>query len=186
MKNKKTPRYARIIKFLSLVVPALIFLYLINANILSPHEFNYFYDIGTGDENYLSPLVRISEPVIEESYRNLTSQLVYFNIPIARGSETVNVSVKYLNVFLENQKFSLGARNQENWSYQWNELPIGNKKNSWDITKTTFNISDLYLQNGKLSFVFNVPHLHPNRTLEPKIPIDWINITVFKPGILGK
>lgn len=176
-KNKK------IIKIIIFLIPIFLILYLFYANIIASQEFNYFYDIGTENENYLSPLVRISSPVLEESYRNLTSQLVYFNVPIARGSHDVNVKIRYKNVFLENQKFSLGARNQENWSYQWNVLPISSNKNSWEITQTNFNLSDLHLQDGKLSLVFNVPHLHPNKTLASEIPIDWINITVYKPGI---
>ena len=57
---------------------------------------------------------------------------------------------------------------------------------NWIILETEFNIpkENLVLQNNQLSLVFNIPHLNSefqNNTL----PIDWINITVYKPGALS-
>ena len=52
------------------------------------------------------------------------------------------------------------------------------------ITQTTFNIEDLYIKDNKLSLLFNVPHLGKEEYKNYTIPIDYINITVYKPKII--
>lgn len=178
------PKMHLLVKIILILIPIAIFGYLITVNFIIDQEFNYFYDIGTSDENYLSPTMRISEP-IENNYRNLSSQLVYFDVPISQGAETIDVDVRFQNLFEEDQKFLLGARDQEEWHYKWNELIINSANGVWSISKTSFNISEVYLQKGKLSFSFNIAHLKQNKTESYQIPIDWINITVYKPGVFS-
>lgn len=184
------PKYVRVVKSIVLLIPLLILAYLLYANVLVSQEFNYFYDIGTGKENVLSPVVRVSEPVIEGSYRNLISQLVYFNVPIARGAERVDVEIRYKNVFQNKtvNSFVLGAQDsKDEWHYKWNNLPVNAGLGEWGVTSTSFNLSNLTVVNGKLSMVFNVRHLNPNITqyVDRPVPIDWINVTVYKPGLFG-
>ena len=54
----------------------------------------------------------------------------------------------------------------------------------WLITETTFNIEELYIKDNKLSLLFNIPHLAKEEYKNYTIPIDWINITVYKPGLI--
>ena len=60
--------------------------------------------------------------------------------------------------------------------------------NDWIITETSFNIKkdNLFIKDNKLSLVFNIPHLSNDEFKNNTIPIDWINITVSKPGLIKK
>ncbi len=114
------PKHIRVIKIIALLIPIAIIGYLIYSNFIESQEFDYFYDIGSIGENYLTPVNRISGLVEgNPNYRNLTSGLVYFNVPIARGSEKVNVKVRFKNNFPENEGISLGAKDQEVWHYNY-------------------------------------------------------------------
>ena len=54
----------------------------------------------------------------------------------------------------------------------------------WIYSETEFNLDELYVnKDGKLSFVYNAPHLGRNETSEYAVPLDWINITVYKSGV---
>jgi hypothetical protein len=54
----------------------------------------------------------------------------------------------------------------------------------WIIAETSFNLEDAYINNNQLSMMITIPHLSkfPNAS----IPIDYINITVYKYGILQR
>jgi hypothetical protein len=101
------------------LIPLVIFGYLVYANFLASQEFNYFYDIGSEGENYLTPGERVSEIVNEGdlNYRNLTGHLVYLDVPIPRGAEKVYVEARIKTNVPEDGKISLGARDQEEWHY---------------------------------------------------------------------
>ena len=60
------------------------------------------------------------------------------------------------------------------------------KEGDWIITETTFNLEDLYIKNNQLSLLFNTPHLGKEEYKNYTIPIDYINITINKPGIFNK
>ena len=89
---------------------------------------------------------------------------------------------------------SIGASdNSTFWHYKWH--PVYNQtdsnKNKWLIVETEFNIKqeNLSIKNNQLSVVFNIPYLNQNSTQysnfsDYTIPINWINITVYKPGII--
>ncbi len=114
------PTHIKILKILFTIAIFLIVLFILYKNFISAEQFNYFYDIGSKGESYLSPSYRVSEAAnFEEiTYRNLTSGLVYFNVPIPRGAEKINVSVRFKDNFSESLLI-LGAKDQEDWHYQW-------------------------------------------------------------------
>jgi hypothetical protein len=60
--------------------------------------------------------------------------------------------------------------------------------NGWAITETNFNIKEdeLYVKDNQLSLVFDTPHLGQDDYQNYVIPIDWIKIIVYKPGLLEK
>ena len=60
--------------------------------------------------------------------------------------------------------------------------------NNWQISQTEFNIKEdnLFTSNNQISMLFNIPHLSQEGNLNYTIPIDWINITVHKPGLFEK
>ncbi|MFH1801928.1 MAG: hypothetical protein ABH864_00585 [archaeon] len=121
---EKKPLHVKILKVLAVLIPVVIILFLINANFLADQEFNYFYDIGSEGENVLTPVERISEAVTEGdlTYRNMTGHLVYFDVPIARGSEKVYAQIKMKDNFPEDGKISLGAKDEEEWHYLYKSL----------------------------------------------------------------
>src|SRR3989338_5574166 len=141
-----TPKHIKFFKIIIFIIPILIFGYLLYNNFIASKEFEYFYDIGSENDNYLTPLARVSETVNEETsnYRNLISGLVYFNAPIARGANKVNVQVKFKDNFPENSRFSLGVKDQEEWHYKWSQIYSSSFK---DLGKFESK-GDVYRING--------------------------------------
>ncbi len=137
-KEEKKHKY---LKFLIILIPLIIIIYLGYAGFVSEKNFTYFYDIG--NDNYLSPLNRVSLADESQTYKNITSNLVYFNVPIPRGSDKVNVEVKFKDNFPENQKMLLGAKDKQEWHYKWNELynPILENLSSYEQSGNTYRIN---------------------------------------------
>ena len=183
----------KIAKTLAILIPLAILGYLFYSNFLVSQDFTYFYDIGSENDNYLGPASRISDKIIEGdiSYRNLTDGLVYFTVPVLKGSYSISVSARFKDDFPEKSKMSFGASdNSTIWHYKYNlifnETESGNTNGQWLIRETNYDIKEnnLAIKNGKLSILFNTPHLYQtqNKTNTYYIPIDWINVTVHKDG----
>ena len=51
----------------------------------------------------------------------------------------------------------------------------------WKVGSARWNTRDLYIEDNKLSFVFNIPHLEREEFKNHVIPIDWIKITITTP-----
>nr|MBA4405540.1 hypothetical protein [Nanoarchaeum sp.] len=184
-------------KIIIALIPVIMLLLLVANNFLIDRTFTKFYDIGNNDK-YLTPLNRISEST--EEYRNLTAQLVYFDVTLPTGTESITVQTRLQPSLPNNSIISMGAQDQDVWHYKYKpifnpklqseESPINYTKavedNGWYITTTAFNIKqdNLTIVNNKLSLLFNVPHLSKNETLNYTIPVDYIKITIYKPGIL--
>jgi len=56
------------------------------------------------------------------------------------------------------------------------------REDGWFIGRAEFNIDETYYKDNKLSLVFNSPQLNDEED-KMEIKIDWINISVYKPGI---
>lgn len=123
----KEPKHIRILKILVIIAVLGIILYLITVNFLISRDFNYFYDIGSAEDAkkpYLTPLNRISD-IFDDSgadYRNLISPLVYFDVLIPRGAESVRIEARIKDNFPENSVMSLGAKDQEVWHYNYHSI----------------------------------------------------------------
>jgi hypothetical protein len=178
---------------LIIIIPILLIGFIAYSNFIVSQDFNTNLDIGsTQDKNkpYLTPLDRVGDIQNDSGmdYRNLTAGLVYFTANIPRGSDNVTIDFSFMNNFPNNTKLMIGARQAEDWNYTYNEvfnssnLNFRNKGELINVS-TAFNLKDLYISDGKLSLLFNVPHLGKNETKQYEIPIDWINITVHKDGI---
>ena len=118
MENKKV--YIEVIKILIIImIPLILIEFVIYSNIHS-QEFDYFYDIGSNNDNYLSPANRISDKIggAEINYRNLTDQLIYFDIPTVKGTDKINLEIKFKDNFPNNSKFLIGAKDEEEWHYK--------------------------------------------------------------------
>lgn len=142
---KEEPKIVKLLKLLIILIPLVIIAYLVTANFFLSHEFNYFYDIGT-KESFLSPSDRVSLPSsdlesdLELNYRNLTSSLVYFNVPIEEGSENISISIKFKDNFPINSKLMLGAKDSEDWHYSY--LTIYNPAIEQLSKRYTYKIQD--------------------------------------------
>lgn len=191
IRDNRTRRIRNLIKISLWLVPLIVFGYLIYANFITSHEYYYFFDIGSKEDNYLTPQNRTSEAIIEGSYRNLTANLVYFSVPIDRGVQYIEVRVRFMDSFPNNTQFLIGARDEEEWHYQYK--PIYSPKNStkrnlgeWIIADTSFNISNLTIQKGSLSLVLSTPHINKPQYENNTISIDWISVSAFDPGVFSK
>jgi hypothetical protein len=71
---------------------------------------------------------RISEPQIADgiTFRNLLKGLVYFNLknPSLKNRGEVAVKVLFRDNFTEGQKFMLGAKDNESYSYAWKDIYV--------------------------------------------------------------
>lgn len=179
------------------LIPLVLILYLVSQNYIFSHEIEYLYDIGNGNENYLSPVDRISEPINTE-YRELQADLVYFDAEVPKNAESITVTTKLKNI--KNQKISLGAKDKEEWHYTYKPfenylietqtitrngktyVSISSDSNIWYVVDTIFNLEQdkLFIKDNKLSLVYHVPKLVKTNS----IPIDWINIKIKTKGII--
>jgi len=184
LKMKKQPTHITPVKIVIILVPVIIILYIINMNFLFDQEFNHYYNIG-GEKDYLTPENRISEKY--DNQRNLTGHLVYFEVEIPRGSKEVIIETKLKTNFPIGETLKIGARDQEDWHYVWHTVYTQEQEsNNWIVLNTVFNIEEenLKVRNGKLSLVLNPQHLYKEEYKNYTIPIDYINITIYKPGLL--
>ena len=182
------PKMPLLVKIILILIPIAIFGYLITVNFLINQEFNYFYDIG-GEEDalrpYLGPINRTSDIIYSdnEDYRNINHRLIYFSIPYTKGSDSLLVSLNFLTEL--NKSFSLGIKNDIGWNYTW--IPFDNylsQENNWIIAEQLFSLENSYLENNKLSLSLDILELSRNPENKTFF-IDWINITVYKPGVFS-
>ncbi|MCK9596035.1 hypothetical protein M0R19_02545 [Candidatus Pacearchaeota archaeon] len=118
MENKKI--HVEIIKILIIImIPLLLIEFVIYANI-KQQNFDYVYDIGSTNDNYLSPANRISDKLDDSgiNYRNLTDQLVYFDIPAIKGTDKIDLQIKFKDNFPINSNLIIGAKDKEEWHYK--------------------------------------------------------------------
>jgi len=163
----------------------------------------YFIDVGgedtNGDARITGPFDRISDKkeVDGISCRELEKNLVYFELEDSKlnDADEISLKIKFQDNFPSGMKFMLGSRNKEEWSYDWKEVYIADSEweidhkdiiqsaegNSWLIAEVNWRIENLFIDNDKLSFCFNVPHLKDQP--DKSIPIDWIKITVNVPSL---
>ncbi|MFH1289861.1 MAG: hypothetical protein ABIH92_00460 [Nanoarchaeota archaeon] len=121
---RQEPKHVNVLKVIIWLIPLVILGYLVISNFLVDQEFVHVYDIGIGEEGYLTPAERISEVVVFDAgnYRELTGGLVYFDAPIPRGAERIYVEARIKDNLPEGAKISLGAKDQEEWHYLYNLL----------------------------------------------------------------
>ena len=146
----KEPKHVKILKIMAVFIPLIFLSYLVYANFIISQEFEYLYDIGSEGEKYFSPLTRISESIDEmPNYKNLTDHLVYFDVPLAPGSEKINIEVKFKDFFPENGIMSLGAKDQEVWHYTYHPIynPALNKLSEFE------KMENIYLVNKNLNLI---------------------------------
>ena len=178
------------IKIIIILIPAIITLFLINMNFLFDQEFNYHYNVGNKDSEFLNPSERISQIKFEgeTNYKELMGALVYFPINIPPNAEKIKVEIKFKDNFPEGGRLFLGAKSGEGWDYTADKIFEKNSQdqNKWIVKEINY---DLKLQNLDLDtrdnfFVIRTPHLGQEEYKNYTIPIDYINITIYKPGLL--
>jgi hypothetical protein len=195
MKKKRTKytntRAKKITKVLVTLIPIIIISYILIYQYIIPKEFNYFYDIGSKkDINYLTTEDRVTDKIVKDAnYREAIESLVYFGVDPPRGFTDVKVQARIKDNFPENTQLFIGVRDKEDWHYNYNVVfdSKEDRVSDWIIIETTFNAKEnniTLINKGQLSLLINAPHLGKNETKNYTIPIDWINITVYKPGLL--
>lgn len=148
LKHAKAPKHIKALKLIALLIPLILCGYLVYANFIVSQEFEYFYDIGSSGEKYLVPVTRVSES-IDGSYREMNGGLVYFDVPIARNAERVEVRIRFKDNFPEGGTMSLGAKDQEVWHYKYNSIYSSELDNLSEFE----NLGDVYLINKELPLV---------------------------------
>ncbi len=180
------------IKIAIILIPVIIILYIINTNFIFDQEFNYHYDIGEEGQEYLYPTDRTSDSFNAEgiSYKTISEGLVYFfNDYLPPNTEKIEVTIRFQNNFPNKGKFYLGAKNDKEWGYTSDEIFENNeiKKGEWITKKITYNFETDNLERGEKGdyfFVIRTPHLGQEEYKNYTVPIDYINITIYKPGLL--
>ena len=150
----KEPKHIRVLKVLAILAVLGIIGYILFQNFLISQDFNYFYDIGSqqdANKPYLIPLNRVSEIINDSSinYRNLFSQLVYFDAPIPRGSEDIYIAAKFKDNFPNSSAFSLGAKDKAEWHYTYKPIYYS----SLSELENLFKLGNVYLINDNLELL---------------------------------
>lgn len=118
---------------LLVAIPIIIAIYLIYVNLLPFGGTTvYSIDIGVDDlqgtARLTGPVERISEPKVTDgiTFRNQLQELVYFELknPILKNKGEVTVKVLFRDNFTDGQKFIIGAKDNENWSYAWKNIYV--------------------------------------------------------------
>lgn len=177
-------------KLIILAIPVIIFTYLIAVNFLIAQEFNYFYDIGGTEDSvkhYISPSNRTSEInyTSDISYRDVTNRLTYLNIPFTKGSTNLSVNLRFRSNI--NTPLNLGVKNNTGWNYTWYLVNESLEySGEWNEISYTAPLDLAYPENDKLSLSFDIYGIsragYRNNSF---FSIDWINLTVYKPGVFG-
>ena len=108
---------------------------------------HYSIDVGGEDMEGIAritgPFGRISEELEAdgETFRELEQPLVYFELdePSLRNAETITVSVRFMDNFNTDEKFVLGARNGQEWSYYWNNIYVPSYSELSELPLITMN-----------------------------------------------
>ena len=150
--HNKEPKYIRILKIIVILIAVCIIIFILANNFLISKDFHYFYDLGDETDfrsSYLTPTGRISDVFVEGdiTYRNLISDLVYFNVNIPLGSSDIFTAIRFKENFSENYELNLGAKDQENWHYTYNKIYSPELSNLIKFN----NIDNVYLINPSLN-----------------------------------
>lgn len=165
--EKKHIGIPNFIKLLIVLIPLILIGYVVYTNFLASHDFNSLYDIGSSEDakkSYLSPANRISDisnSSETETYRNLTSGLVYFNVPIPTGSNKINVEVKFKDNFPSGTSISIGAKDKEEWHYSYKNIynPMLDNLKEFDYSGT---LTRFYRINNNLPLVDDISKIPDN------------------------
>lgn len=109
-------------------------------------------DDSVGKARLTGPFERVSDTSIMQgiTYRNLTSNLVYFVLeyPFSSRVSEVEVSIRFKDTLLENEGIYLGAKNNNEGSYDWNII-YGNFLENMTIHSMILreHTTPVYLQN---------------------------------------
>lgn len=132
------------------------------------HNFNSNYKIGSAQDAkapYLTPTNRVSGIGYLDnnatSYRNLTSNLVYFNVQIPSGSQNMSVYINIGNNFPLGGTMTLGAQDNSNWSYQ-SQLIYSSLLQNLSYYKYGGENPKIYRINSNLSLVNNMNEIPKN------------------------
>ena len=118
----ETP-FERVTKWAVYAVPAIFLIYLAYTNLIPSHEFVYFYDVGSENEGItLTPIQRVSEIKIQNGlqYRELISNLVYFNLQVPKNYDKVKIKIKFMNP--KGDIFRIAGRDKKEWHYKYKNL----------------------------------------------------------------
>jgi len=63
------------------------------------------------------------------------------------------------------------------------EAPV--EDNGWLVGTAEFDVRDLYIKDKKLSITLNARHLSDPLYENYTIPIDWVNVSIKRKGILS-
>jgi hypothetical protein len=187
------------LKFVGFIVILIILglaAYFVYTNFLTVQITNYTYNIGGSedlDNPYLIPASRTSSVISKTSgnetvdYRNLASQLIYFEIPVSPKADTILVEMKIKNQFPKKGTMLLGADISKEWNYTsnlvYNRTLFPNTADEWIIVRSSFDVKNLYIEKNKLSMLIELPYIQEDTEADYYIPIDWINATVTKDGM---
>lgn len=176
----------KLIKGLLLIIPIIFLGFVVYSGFNHVSESNSFYDIGgiiDFKSPYLYPFERVSSLKEGVGSRNITSSIVYFDVPAAYSDGNVTVSISFRGHFPRNSSLLIGGKTSP-IDYLTNAVyvPSLNYSNAseWKVASTEFNLGDLFIENEVITFSVNIPHLAQSGSKYNIISIDWINITQKK------
>jgi hypothetical protein len=185
--NPKVAKYTLITSGSILLALLLVGLVFVTVNFFYNNQVSYKFDIGGPQDmnkSYLYPSERVSQADANNSYRNITSRLVYLDVPAKYDSGIINFSFSIQENLPFGSTILVRAKNSSDWNFteQLVYVSINNIPNysSWKTVSVQFNASDLFISNQTFTFCIDAPHLSEAKTRKDYFAIDWINVVESK------
>jgi len=126
------------------------------------------------------------------SYLNIDKNIKSFEVNIEKGEYTL--SIPKGNIIIESDNYLSFSKlnyfkpynviitdNFRNANYIISDYKKADNENGWYINEVSFDLKDLYIEEGKSNFVLYIPHLTKDGINDEKvIAIDWIEIKLEK------
>ncbi len=178
--------FDKFFKFTVVAVPLIIIFYIAYAN-MAPFGQSIGFVNEPEEEKFLTAN-RITSVTLENLDKiALAHGLVYFDKLISSGTDKVNIKIRFYNNFPENNTLlRLGAKDQEDWHYQYKTIynPLLDSLNLNLIQEGSLKLYQKQKKFNKISnFLNNIPTnviIATDQEIEPKINL----IKDYKPSTL--
>lgn len=180
MNKNKLQRWRKIIRIILIIIPVLIFLWLVNKNLVpSGHlEASYNFSEQSPFISRLYPAGRVLG--VEKNgegqyYQSIIIDPVYFKVHLPVNFERAKIRLKFQTDKVNN--LWLGYQIGPDFQYYFKNVAPTEREDFWQVAEVDFNLQSAYIKDNKLKFAISSPRLDE---YEGEIRINSIKIILEK------